>query len=71
MFGNKPFDARARADEANNIIINGVRYVDTRDLYKLIFKRISDLHYTEDDMHKHHSQDRVLNNKGYKYIIAR
>ena len=56
-------------------------------LYELIFKRIpDDLLYTEDDMnkyksmllatnahkHKHHSQGRLLSNRGYKYkyVIA-
>ncbi|KYM75539.1 hypothetical protein ALC53_14060 [Atta colombica] len=83
MFGNKPFDV----NEADNIIIDGVRYADTRGLYELIFKRIlDDLHYTKDDMqvqeymllvtnahkHKHHSQGRILSNRGYKYkhVIA-
>jgi len=41
MFGNKPFDV----DEADNIIIDGVRYAGTCDLHELIFKRIpNDLH---------------------------
>ena len=71
MFGNKRFDV----DDADNIIIDGVRYVGTRGLYKLIFKRIpDDLLYMEDDMnkyknmllatnahkHKHQSQSRLL-----------
>jgi len=38
MFGNKSFDM----NEADNIIIDGVRYADTCDLYELIFKRILD-----------------------------
>jgi len=78
MFGNKRFEV----DDADNIIIDGVRYVSTPDLYELIFKRIpDDLLYTEDDMnkyksmllttnahkHKHQSQDRLLSNRGYKY----
>jgi len=47
MFCNKRFDV----DDADNIIINGVRYVDTPGLYELIFKRIpNDLLYTEGDM---------------------
>jgi len=78
MFGNKRFEV----DDADNIIIDGVRYVSTPDLYELIFKSIPDgLLYTEDDMnkyksmllttnahkHKHQSQDRLLSNRGYKY----
>ena len=43
MFGNKLFDV----DEADNIIIDNVRYTGTRGFYKLIFKTIPDLHYTE------------------------
>ncbi|KYN27634.1 hypothetical protein ALC57_02975 [Trachymyrmex cornetzi] len=83
MFGNKCFDV----DDADNIIIDDVRYTGTPGLYELIFKRIpDDLLYTEDDMnkyksmllatnahkHKHHSQGRLLSNRGYKYkhIIA-
>ncbi|KYN17531.1 hypothetical protein ALC57_10180, partial [Trachymyrmex cornetzi] len=83
MFGNKRFDV----DDADNIIIDGVRYGGTPGLYELISKRIhDDLLYTEDDMnnyksmllatnahkHKHHSQGRLLSNRGYKYkhIIA-
>ena len=47
MFCNKRFDV----NDADNIIINGVRYVDTPGLYELIFKRIpDDLLYTEGDM---------------------
>ena len=38
MFGNKRFDV----DDTDNIIIDGVRYVDTPGLYELIFKRIPD-----------------------------
>jgi len=46
MFGNKRFDV----DDADNIIIDGVRYADIPGLYELIFKRIpDDLLYTEDD----------------------
>ncbi|KYM90759.1 hypothetical protein ALC53_01753, partial [Atta colombica] len=52
MFGNKRFDM----DDANNIIIDSVRYVDTSGLYELIFKRIpDDLLYMEDDMNKYKS----------------
>ncbi|KYN21165.1 hypothetical protein ALC57_06466 [Trachymyrmex cornetzi] len=72
MFCNKRFDV----DDADNIIIDGVRYAGMPD----------DALYTEDDMHKyksmllmtsahkhkHHSQGRLLSNRGYKYkyIIA-
>ncbi|EGI59158.1 hypothetical protein G5I_12702 [Acromyrmex echinatior] len=74
IFGNKRFDV-------DNVIID-VRYAGTPGLIELIFKRISnDLLYTEGDkhkyksmllatnahQHKHHSQGRVLSNKGYKY----
>ncbi|EGI66615.1 hypothetical protein G5I_04855 [Acromyrmex echinatior] len=46
-FGNKRFDM----DDADNIIIDGVRYAGTPGLYELIFKRIpDDILYTEDDM---------------------
>jgi len=38
MFGSKRFDV----DNTNNIIIDGVRYVNVPDLYELIFKRIPD-----------------------------
>jgi len=59
-------------DDADNIIINGIRYAGTPDLYVLIFKRIPDNLYTEDDVHKyksmllvtnahkHHSQGQIL-----------
>jgi len=78
MFCNKRFDV----DDADNIIIDGVRYIGTPDLYELIFKRIpDDLLYMEDDMnkyktmllamnahkHKHQSQGQLLSNRGYKY----
>ncbi|KYN12104.1 hypothetical protein ALC57_15740 [Trachymyrmex cornetzi] len=83
MWRIKHFDV----DDTDNIIIDGVRYVGTSDLYELIFKRIpDDALYTEDDMHKyksmllvtnthkhkHHSQGRLLSNRGYKYkhVIA-
>ncbi|KYN18873.1 hypothetical protein ALC57_08803 [Trachymyrmex cornetzi] len=83
MFCNKRFDV----DDAGNIIIDGVRYAGTPGLYELIFKRMpDDALYTEYDMHKyksmllmtsshkqkHHSQGRLLSNRGYKYkyIIA-
>ena len=52
MFGNKRFDV----DDADNVIIDGVRYADASSLYELIFKRIpNDLLYTEDDMNKYKS----------------
>jgi len=52
IFGNKCFDV----DEADNIIIDGIRYVDTPGLYELIFKRIpDDLLYTDEDMNKYKS----------------
>jgi len=38
MFGNKCFDV----GDADNIIIDDVRYVGTAGLYELIFKRIPD-----------------------------
>ena len=71
-------------DDADNIIIDGVRYAGILDIYDLIFNKISDdFLYTEDDMnkynmvtnahkHKHHSQGRLLSNRGYKYkyVIA-
>ncbi|KYN11003.1 hypothetical protein ALC57_16855, partial [Trachymyrmex cornetzi] len=78
MFGNKRFDM----DDADNIIIDGVRYAGTPGLYELIFKRMTDdALYMEDDMHKYksmllmtsahkhkyHSQGRLLSNRGYKY----
>ncbi|KYN02006.1 hypothetical protein ALC62_07183 [Cyphomyrmex costatus] len=78
MLGNKRFDV----DDADNIIIDGVRYAGTPGLYELIFKRIpDDTLQTEEDMreykrmlqatnahkHKHHSQGRVLANSRYKY----
>ena len=81
-FGNKCFDI----DDADNLIIDGVRYVGTPGLYELIFKRIpDDLLYTEDmnkyksmllttnaHKHKHQSQGRLLSNRRYKYkyVIA-
>ncbi|KYN28330.1 hypothetical protein ALC57_02255 [Trachymyrmex cornetzi] len=76
--GNKRFDV----DDADNIIIAGVRYAGTPDLYELIIKRMpDDALYTEDDMHKyksmllmtsahkhkHYSQCQLLSNRGYKY----
>jgi len=71
MFGNKCFDV----NNADNIIIDGIRYAGTLGLYELFFKRIpDDLLYTKDDInkyksmllstnvhkHKHHSQGRLL-----------
>ena len=78
MFGNKRFDV----DNADNIIIDGVRYAGTPGLYELIFKRLpDDVIYTEDDMQKyksmllrtsahkrnHDMHGRLLSNRGYKY----
>ncbi|XP_070154031.1 uncharacterized protein [Polyergus mexicanus] len=77
MFGNKRFDV----DNADNIIIDGVRYVGTPGLYEFIFKKIpDDVIYTEDDKqtyksmllttnaHKrnHDAQGRLMGNRGYK-----
>ncbi|EGI69381.1 hypothetical protein G5I_01885 [Acromyrmex echinatior] len=76
IFGNKRFDV----DDADNVIIDGVRYAGTPGFYELIFKRIpDDLLYTEDYMnkyrnillapnvhkYKHHSQE--MSNREYKY----
>ncbi|KYN30173.1 hypothetical protein ALC57_00369 [Trachymyrmex cornetzi] len=66
MFGNKRFDV----DDADNIIIDDVRYTfyteDDMNKYK------SMLLATNAHKHKHHSQGRLLSNRGYKYkhIIA-
>jgi len=38
MLDSKRFDV----DKADNIIIDGVRYIGTPDLYELIFKRVPD-----------------------------
>ena len=78
MFSNKRFDV----DDADNIIIDGIRYAGTPGLYELIFKRILfDLLYTEDmnksmllttNAHNNHLQSRLLSNREYKYkyVIA-
>jgi len=78
MLGSKQFDL----DKANNIIIDGVRYIGTLGLYELIFKRIpDDVICTEEDKQKyksmllttnthrynHDPHGRVRANKGYKY----
>jgi len=78
MFGNKRFDV----DKADNIIIDGVRYVGTSGLYELIFKRVpNDVICTEDDKQKyksmllttnahrynHDPHDRIRGNRGYNY----
>ncbi|XP_070158801.1 uncharacterized protein [Polyergus mexicanus] len=78
MFGNKRFDV----DNADSIIIDGIRYVGTPGLYELIFKKFpDDVIYTEDDKqtyksmllttsaHKrnHDAHGRLLSNRGYKY----
>ncbi|KYM83648.1 hypothetical protein ALC53_05877 [Atta colombica] len=78
MFGNKLFDV----DDADNIIIDGVRYVDT-SLYELIFKRIPDhLLYMENDLkyksmllatnehkHKHQKQKKKKSRKGLPHAM--
>ncbi|XP_071573132.1 uncharacterized protein [Temnothorax nylanderi] len=79
MLGNKRFDV----DNADNKIIDGIRYAGTRGLYELIFKKIpNDEIYTgEDDMQKyksillmtnahkrnHDAHARLNGNRGYKY----
>ncbi|XP_077256460.1 uncharacterized protein LOC143894198 [Temnothorax americanus] len=78
MLGNKRFDV----DNADNIIIDDIRFAGTRGLYKLIFKKIpNDEIYTEDDMQKyksillmtnahkrnHDAHARLNGNRGYKY----
>ena len=56
-------------DEADNIIIDSVRYAGTPDFYELIFKRIpDDALYTEDDMHKYKSM-LVTNAHKHKYYL--
>ena len=55
-------------DDADNIIIDGVRYSGTPGLYELIFKRISDdLLYTEDDMNKYKSMLLATNAHKHKH----
>ena len=61
MFGNKRFDV----DDMNNIIIDTPVY----PLYELIFKKIPDLFYTEDDMHKYKSM--LLATNAHKHKIRR
>ncbi|XP_071579217.1 uncharacterized protein [Temnothorax nylanderi] len=78
MLGNKRFDV----DNADNIIIDGIRYAGTRGLYELIFKKFpNDEIYTEDDKQKyksmllatsahkrnHDAHARLNGNRGYKY----
>jgi len=78
MFGSKRFDM----DKADNIIIDGMRYVGTPGLYELIFKRVpDDVICTEDDKQKyksmllttnahrynHDPHDHVRGNREYKY----
>ncbi|XP_077275574.1 uncharacterized protein LOC143904632 [Temnothorax americanus] len=78
MLGNKRFDV----DNADNIIIDDIRYAGTRGLYELIFKKIpNDEIYTEDDMQKyksillmtnahkrnHNAHAQIKGNGGYKY----
>ena len=78
MFVDKYFDV----DTINFMIVDGIKYKDTPDLYELIFKRISDdTIYTENDKLIYKSillatNDRrsnpIVGSKGYKYknIIA-
>jgi len=62
MFGSKQFDV----DKADNIIIDGVRYVDTPGLYELIFKRVpDDVICTEDDKQKYKSL--LLTTNAHRY----
>ncbi|XP_043256461.1 uncharacterized protein LOC122399675 [Colletes gigas] len=78
MLGNKRVDV----GNADNIIIDGIRYSGTPGLYELIFKKIPDDNiYTEADerkyrdillttsahKYKHDSYGKTLGNKGYKY----
>ena len=82
MLDNKKFNV----DSDDTIIIDGVRYKDTPGLYELIFKKIPNAIYTENDKrtYKHillmtnaHRRDNnarmpIKSNKGHKYknIIA-
>ncbi|XP_071576438.1 uncharacterized protein [Temnothorax nylanderi] len=82
MLGNKRFDV----DNADNIIIDGIRYAGTRGLYELIFKKIPNDEIYTDDMQKyksillmtnahkrnHDAHARLNGNREYKYrnIIA-
>jgi len=62
MFGSKRFDV----DKADNIIIDGVRYVDTPGLYELIFKRVpDDVICTEDDKQKY--KNMLLTTNAHRY----
>ncbi|XP_071581755.1 uncharacterized protein [Temnothorax nylanderi] len=78
MLGDKRFDVNAD----DFVIVDGVRYVGTPGLYKLIFKRIpDDAIYTENDVQKyrnillatnayrrgHSALKPVMGNKGHKY----
>ncbi|KAL6445166.1 hypothetical protein ACFW04_002211 [Cataglyphis niger] len=61
MFGNKRFDV----DNADNIIIDGIRYAGTPGLYELIFKRIPDeVIYTDDDKQTYKSM--LLTTRAHK-----
>jgi len=58
-------------NKAYNIIIDGVRYSGTHDLYELIFKRIlDDLLYTEDDMHKYKSILLTTNDCSKNFVVT-
>jgi len=64
IFDNKRFDV----DDTDNIIIDGIRYAGTSDLYVLIFKRIpEDALYTENDMHKYKSMLLATNAHKHKH----
>ncbi|KYN15778.1 hypothetical protein ALC57_11984 [Trachymyrmex cornetzi] len=78
ILGDKYFDV----DMNDFVIVDGVKYKGTPDLYKLIFKRIpEDAIYTEDDKLayksillatnadrcSHNADNPILGNKGYKY----
>jgi len=64
MFCSKQFDV----DKADNIIIDGVRYVGTPGLYELIFKKVpDDVICTEDDKQKYKSMLLTTNAHRYKH----
>ncbi|KAL6265881.1 hypothetical protein P5V15_002710 [Pogonomyrmex californicus] len=78
MLGDRRFDVAAD----DSVIVGDTRYPDTSDLYKLIFKRLSDdVVYTKNDKqtyksilltmnaHRrgHNALMPILGNKGFKY----
>jgi len=78
MLGDKYFDVNTN----DFVIVDGVKYKGTPNLYELIFKRIPDnTIYTEDDKltyksillatnahrRSHNVDNPILDNKGYKY----